>query len=233
MRNNILLLLSFMVICSCSSLHQYEHRQNQIKNKSWMIGKSYLLKNDCGGPGFKNKDLSQNIYRVDTIRLDTNQYTIIKSDKTNHTFVVPKEIWNSDKFSEKKVIEDSSCFILGYRMNLLVSGYYFLPWNNPIVDKNIFDLDLEGDTDIQRGELWLYPDSVSPLKETYQSCHYGIPPSYYYLILVRGDVFNQMCHSWMDGITYSWLDFPDLTGYYKVLVPLWDNKQWKEKESKQ
>lgn len=232
MRNKLLLLLSIILIYSCSLLHQSRYRQNRIKNNSWMNGKSFMLNNNRGGAGFKNKDLSQNIYKVDTIRLEKNRYTIIMSNKTNHSFVVTKEFWNSDRFSEKKILESPSCFILGYRMNNLVSSYYYLPWNNPLVDKNIYDMDLEGDTDLQGRDFLLYQDSVSLVKETYRSFHYGTPPSYYYLILIRGDVFNQMCHSWMDGITYSWLDFPNLSGYYKVLVPLWEMNHGKRKHVK-
>ncbi len=169
-----------------------------------------------------NSDGSKNIILVDSVKLDSDRYIIVKSDITNQAFVIPDSLWYAPFFSESIVIHDQSSYILGYEMEYMVDPVYYYFW----LDK--MNSSLTGDTQFING-LFLTPIPYSKKRDTYQLYKYPSFPSYFYLLLIRGDVYNQMTHGWIDGIRFSWLDFPDMTGYYKVLVPIWEDKFWEKK----
>ena len=206
-----------MLLCGCKVLRNSFWHERGIIRKSEKIHVSPDLIKMKGYPltQYKNIDLSRNVYKVDSITLDTTDYTVIKSPITKHAFLISKKIWADGHFSEKAILSDPSCFLLSYTMSDMTYDINFY-WMEPL------DFSLEGDSYMLNQHL--KPDSISYVKDSYRSYHYDIPPSYYYLILIRGDVYNQMTHSWIDGIRFSWLDFPDMNGCYKVLVPIWNDK---------
>lgn len=215
-----------MTLCGCSIIMPNKWQTKHIQKKSYKPSESKIGKRD---PLRFEPRIGLNVYKADTIHLDMSLYQIIGSPKTHQTFIVTNDIWKDKNFSEKKILEDPSCFILGYRMNWLINRFYLFPW------RESFDylISLEGGIipDNRKKEIYLYPDSVSLIRETYVSYHYKLPPSYYNLLLVRGDVYNKMTHSWMDGYEYSWLNFPDFMGFYKLLVPIWEDKFWLRNEN--
>ena len=186
-----------------------------VEKKSWKSMK-YV---DAPGGLYRNKDYSKNVYLVDSIHIYMNSNKIIKSDQTHLTFVVTNEAWEDKQFSERKILENPSCYILSNIYHSCTFVFALYPWFESV------DLlkKLTGPSYGSSAAFPLITDSVSVVKESYTSCHFKEPPSFYYLLLYRGDFYNQMLHCSIDSYKYhSWIDFPDLMGYYKVLVPVWE-----------
>lgn len=162
-----------------------------------------------------NSDLSRKVYKVDSIKFDPEKFIILKSPINKHAFITSKDVWDDDSFAEKKLLHKELTYILAYKMHDMTWSIYFEYLEYP-------SLDLDGDA--YYADCLLKPDSVSFVKDTYRSYHFVLPPSYYYLLLVRGDTYNKMCHSWMDNVRFSWLNFPNKNAYYKIVVPIWEDK---------
>lgn len=215
MRNLLLYFLCCLTFCGCGMLITQKTRMRNIERKSWE-SKKYV---NAPGGLYRNTDLSKNVYLVDSIHIYMNSNKIIKSDKTHLTFVVTNEAWEDKHFSERKILENPYCYILSNINFSCFFDYALYPWFESV------DLlsKLTGPSYGPRSPFPLIADSVSDVKESYTSCHFKESPSFYYLLLYRGDFYNQMLHCSIDGYNYHyWLDFPDLMGYYKVLVPVWE-----------
>ena len=214
MRHLLSYFLFCLILCGCGMLLTQKSRMRIIEDRSWESAR-YI---DAPGGLYRNKDFSKNVYLVDSIHIHMNSYKIISSDKTHLTFVVTNEVWENKHFSERKVLENPSCYILNNIYSICYFDFALYPWFESIKQLS----KLEGPSYGPSSQFPLQTDSLSDVKASYTSCHFIEPPSFYYLLLYRGDFYNQMLHCSTEGYKYhSWLDFPDLMGYYKVLIPVW------------
>ena len=167
---------------------------------------------------YQNSDGTKNIYLADSMKFDMDNYKVIRSYKRGHAFLIPNEVWRKGRFSEKRLLNDPSCYLLDYEFRYSVNELYNYPWTDSIAQK------IAGKEEIP-ALCW---NQNYPKRKSYFVCYYPSgPPMYYYLFLVRGDAINFMKMD--DGIRsrrYVPLKFIDEKCYYKVLRPVWNGVEW-------
>ena len=180
----------------------------------------YLKINDL--LGYTNKDMSKNLYCVDTcFKINWDNYLIISSPQRKHAFIIPKCMWNNDFTFERDIIENTSSFILDNEMAVSHSPCLF--WREVATPK---DYNILGDTWSDSPQL--IPDSDSLSINTYRTYYYSVYPTHFYLLLIRKDVYGMMTRCGIDYSKYSVLDYNHDSGYVKLVVPVWKEKFWKK-----
>lgn len=159
---------------------------------------------------YMNDGLTRNIYLIDSLGLNINQYQVVRSDKTGHTFIIPDYVWAASRFSENRMLSDPSCYILGWDLGDYIKNLSGSP------------LFLKIKLRLPDFEIWDRTDKNRKVRrKTYYPIYFKKQPDYYYMMLIRGDALNRMKHGNPTGARFTKLNFRDEKCYYKVLFPVW------------
>ena len=162
---------------------------------------------------YEINDVTKNIYLTDSIKLDMNYYTIIRSYKTGHSFIIPNEMWTAHNFSEKQIMNNPSCYYL--ELGLWNSTYqlYSFAQNTSNINKK------EGE--FLEVQIIQEPNKNKTRQKTYNRLQFRRPPSFFYLMLVRGDALKCLNKGLYSDAKLTTLRLSDEKCYYKVLRPVW------------
>lgn len=164
---------------------------------------------------YENQDGTFNWYVIDTLRI---RNPILIQNNDYHRFLVTDSI-DVDNLKEKDLYKLPGLF--------LVEEDIFNGWD-------LFFMNL---TEIEEFEKYI-PDNgyagILPDNEEYVNqrkskgliqFNYKIKPDLYIMLLMTGKAFNTMSYQMViDGPYDKPVAFPDEEAYYRVLVPVWNNK---------
>lgn len=154
--------------------------------------------------------ITRNIYPVDSLLLNINKYQVVHSEKTGHTFIIPLHVWTANRFSEKLMLSDPSCYLLEWDFSDYVKNLSgtppFLKIKYRLPEFEIWDR-----RNVNRKDR----------RKSYYPIYFNKQPDFYHMILIRGDAINNMKHDNPTGQHFTKLKFPDEKSYYKVLIPAW------------
>lgn len=165
----------------------------------------YCKGEDNHGTMFYNDDGSQNAYFIDTLHIDS--LTIVQSKKNGHFFAIrnPSEIrlegniWNMPE----TYLYDYDPFNSWYLTNM---PYDAVPY-------------AIGASNLKRGVL--YEKALQTHTKSYLIMCQSIIPSYYWLVLIRGDAYNALTVRNVLDSGCKEIKFKDEKAYYKMLIPVW------------
>lgn len=191
-------IISTIILTSCQNVKYLSY--NSLKSEDFSAMEAFY--------SYVNPDGTKNAYIVDSIQYQPNDYVIIYSPATKRQFIVSKSCYSKNrKLTDKALLDDPRTSIF---------RWYFARGNNESYigfrakDENDFNRKLVRDTEFSS-------------KDGYDVYDFEDYPIFLRVYMVRGDIYNYMNNRTNEYKSPFRIDFPDPRGYYKVVVPIWNN----------
>lgn len=162
--------------------------------------------------GYRLPDSTYCIYYVDSIPCPPKYY-MLYSDKTRYTYFSVDSI-DARSLKESDILVNNIANLLVDRISTVFSYYH----NGQYV-KQSGHAELFGSDDMNNSKLKLEKVNQHGIGK----CSFERHPSYFRILLIRGDYLENNLHYFHTDGRYKWpLQVMDWSAYYKVYVPIWE-----------